>query len=140
MAHHSAAISSPKRPLKVIAIGALFFICLLGLGYYGWLRTLHDATGKLLHHEALGQTVELVTGNDVLVAGNLYEPLWTLVAALWGIKALLAAAIFQSAAYFFENDQSSQACQLGGCLGAAIYGLQVDRKICILRSPRPTDC
>jgi voltage-gated potassium channel Kch len=103
MSHHSPTAPSPKRRLKIILTGGVLFIGLLGLGYYGWLETLREATGKVLYYDALSNTVDLVAGEKAVVVGDLHKAHWTLIVAALGIKALLAVAIFQSAAYFSQQ-------------------------------------
>jgi voltage-gated potassium channel Kch len=90
-------------PKKALAILIVLFIGFLALGFHGWSVTLREASGHDHWNEALSRTIDLVTGEEAVVVSDLHEPHWTLLVAKWGIKALLAAAIFQSAIFVFRR-------------------------------------
>lgn len=103
MSHLSPTQSLSKLPLRLAITGGVLFVGFLALGYYGWMETLRHATGSVHHQEVLFHTVELVTGEVAVVTEELHSQHWTLVVAKWGIKILLAAAVFQSALYLLRR-------------------------------------
>jgi hypothetical protein len=103
MSHNALPKPPAKLPLKMTLLWVFLFIGLLALGYYGWMETLKKAVGEVHHPEVLLHTSELITGEVAVVVNEIHSQHWTLIVAKWGIKLLLAAAIFQSAVYFFRR-------------------------------------
>lgn len=103
MPHHPSPASTAKLSLKVAVLGGVLFLGFLALGYYGWMETLRKATGGSHRAESLFNTVELVTGEVAVVVDHIHNHHWALLVAKWGIKTLLAVAIFQSGIYIFRR-------------------------------------
>ena len=82
---------------------AAFFCLFLGLGAAGWKLTLEKATGHAQMNEVLENTVELISGHDVVVVDHKYDEHWMLKAGKWGVKAVLAAALLQSGLMIFRR-------------------------------------
>ena len=103
MSEHSSPILPAKLSPKLMVLGGVLFLGFLCLGYYGWMETLREATGGGHPSESLFHTVELVTGEAALVVDEIHSQHWALMVAKWGIKGLLAVAIFQSGIYLFRR-------------------------------------
>jgi hypothetical protein len=88
-------------PKKFWWLAALLLVLFLGLGCYGWKETLQQAAGHYSWPEVLDHASELVVGEAAIVVGHQYDQHWAVFAGKWGIKAVLAAAILQSAAMIF---------------------------------------
>jgi hypothetical protein len=80
-----------------------FFCIFILMGAYGWRTTLIDANTDPAWGTVIEQTINLVTGEEAIVVSQKFEEHWTLKVAKWGIKAVLAAAIFQSALMIFRR-------------------------------------
>ena len=79
----------------------VLFLLFLGMGFYGWKTTLEQAHVDPDLGTVIEQTINLVTGEEAIVVSQKYEEDWTLKVAKWGIKGVLAAALFQSALMIF---------------------------------------
>lgn len=69
----------------------LGFCGFLALGAYGWKATLERAGVRAGWDTVLENTVQLATGEVAIVVSEKFDEHWTLKAAKWGGKAVLAA-------------------------------------------------
>ncbi|MEI6398961.1 MAG: hypothetical protein WCO71_09340, partial [Pseudomonadota bacterium] len=90
-------------PKKFIAVTAIALLCFFALGVYGWRETLNQAGVHASWPHAIELSVEMVHGSDAVVVDHQYDEHWTVGAARWGIKAIFAVAIFQSAILIFSR-------------------------------------
>lgn len=88
---------------KFIAIAAIGFFVFFSLGVYGWRETLNRAGVHASWSQVFENSVELVAGEEAIVVEHRYDEHWALAAGKWGIKAVFAAAIFQSAILIFSR-------------------------------------
>lgn len=74
----------------------LLFCLFLGMGAFGWWRTLEDNDSFSGWEAVLERTFNLATGTNPIVVGEVYEKHWSLVFAQWGIRLVLAVAVIKS--------------------------------------------
>jgi Trk K+ transport system NAD-binding subunit len=79
------------------------FLFFLGLGAAGWKKTLEEASGHATLSEIAENTLEMVSGHDVIVVDHKFEEHWLLLVGKWGIKAVLAVALIQSGLMLFRR-------------------------------------
>ena len=82
---------------------AVLFLFFLGLGAGGWKKTLEEASGHATVSEIAENTIEMISGHDVIVVDHKFEEHWMLVVGKWGLKGVLAAALFQSGLMLFRR-------------------------------------
>ncbi len=91
-------VSKKFWPLMVV-----FFLLFLALGTAGWKKTLELASGHATVSEIAENTIEMISGHDVIVVDHQYEEHWMLLVGKWGMKAVLAAALLQSGLMLFRR-------------------------------------
>jgi Trk K+ transport system NAD-binding subunit len=89
-----------KKMWPVLAASLIVFLV---LGAAGWKKTLEQATGHAGLSEVLENTIEMVSGHDVIVVDHKFEEHWLLLVGKWGIKAVLAVALIQSGLMLFRR-------------------------------------
>ena len=90
-------------PKKFIALTSIALLCFFALGVYGWRETLNQAGVHASWLHAIELSVEMVHGSDAVVVDHQYDEHWTVGVGRWGIKAIFAVAIFQSAILIFSR-------------------------------------
>lgn len=81
----------------------ILFLLFLAMGAAGWKETLEEASGHATVSEIAENTIEMLSGHDVIVVDHKFEEHWMLVVGKWGLKAVLAAALFQSGLMLFRR-------------------------------------
>lgn len=90
---------------------AVLFLFFLGLGAAGWKKTLEEASGRATVSEIAENTIEMISGHDVVVVDHKFEEHWMLLVGKWGLKGVLAAALFQSGLMLFRRQiRGTEAC------------------------------
>ncbi len=79
------------------------FLFFLALGAAGWKKTLEEASGHATVSEIAENTIEMISGHDVIVVDHKFEEHWLLLVGKWGIKAVLAVALIQSGLMLFRR-------------------------------------
>jgi hypothetical protein len=92
-----------KFSKKVWVFVGLGFCGFLVLGAYGWKATLEGAGVRAGWDTVLENTVQLATGEVAIVVSEKFDEHWTLKAAKWGVKVVLAAALIQSILIVFHR-------------------------------------
>jgi hypothetical protein len=79
------------------------FLLFLALGAAGWKKTLEEASGHATVSDIAENTIEMISGHDVIVVDHKFEEHWMLMVGKWGLKGVFAAALLQSGLILFRR-------------------------------------